>query len=226
MKRIQRIIVWLCVALAAMLCFSACSAKVVYSEDGDYTDKRTGKRYQMLSPNFEPVSYLAEKTYGTLVIGIGEFDLYAIKGTEKGTWLTTQYGDVLCAADQTVPTLESFGTSRVYICREEEKIHAIATIENQSEISVLLDTYLNGESIPYPAGKTTEQNLRLRLASDTYKHLYYRLVYLEYTEDVIVYTTDENGEEVATNYGKYFIYNREEGRCVPAGDIVHANINK
>ena len=56
--------------------------------------------------------------------------------------------------------------------------------------------------------------------------MYYRLTYLEYSSDVIVYTTDADGNEIETNYGKYFIYDREEGRCVPAGDVVHAYVEE
>jgi hypothetical protein len=47
---------------------------------------------------------------------------------------------------------------------------------------------------------------------------------LEYAGDVIVYTTDAEGKEIETNYGKYFIYNRDEGRCVPVGDVVHTYV--
>ena len=96
-------------------------------------------------------------------------------------------------------------------------------ITKAEDVAAILKVYLEGESIPYPS-KTAEQNLRLRFASDAYPFLYYRLVYLEYTSDVIVYTTDENGNEVGTNYGKYFIYNRDDGRCVPAGDVVHTYV--
>lgn len=215
-------IVWLCLALAAMLLLSACSAKVIYDDQNKtYTDKKTGQEYLMAGTCFEPVSYNVEKEYGTLVVGVGEFALFAVKGVEEGTWLATEFGDVMYREDQTLPTLATFDTSRIYICREDEKIHAFAIMEDKAEIDKLLDVYLNGTPIEYPSLKTPEQNLRLRLGSDTYKHLYYKLIYLEYAEDVIVYSTDADGNEIETNYGKYFIYSREENRCVPVDGTVH-----
>ncbi len=221
----KKIITWTCLALAAMMCLTACSAKVIYNDqDSSYTDKKTGQKYLMAGTCFEPVSFITEKEYGTLVVGVGEFALFAIKGVEEGTWLATEFGDVMYREDQTLPTLETFETSRIYICREDEKIHAFATVEDKGEIEKVIDAYVNGTSIPYPSNKTAEQNLRLRFASDTYKHLYYKLIYLEYAEDVIVYTTDENGQEIETNYGKYFIYSREDDRFVPVGDLLHKHV--
>lgn len=221
----KRILAWLCVLLAAIACLSACSAKVIYdNENNSYTDKRTKKQYMMAGTSFEPVAYSTEKQYGKLTVGVGEFALYAIEYTEPGTWLTTNLGDVMYREDQKLPTLEGFETSRIYVCREDEKIHAFAVMETKAEIDAVLDAYLNGTAIPYPSNKTPEQNLRLRFASDTYKHLYYKLIYLEYANDVIVYTTDEQGNEIEVNYGKYFIYNREMDRCVPIGDVVHKHV--
>ncbi len=218
----KKIIAWVCLALAVVTCLSACSAKVVYNDqDSSYTDKKTGRKYMMAGTSFEPVSFYTDKEYGTLEVGVGEFALFAIKGVDEGTWLATEFGDVLYREDQTLPTLETFDTSRIYICREDEKIHAFATVEDKTEIAEVIDAYQNGTSIPYPSSKTAEQNLRLRFASDTYGHLYYKLIYLEYAEDVIVYSADADGNETETNYGKYFIYSREDDRFVPVGDLLH-----
>ena len=223
----KKISAWVCLALAAMMCFSACSAKVIYNDqDQSYTDKKTGQKYMMAGTCFEPVSFFTDKEYGTLQVGVGEFALFAIKGVDEGTWLATEFGDVMYREDQTLPTLETFDTSRIYICREDEKIHAFATVEDKGEIAKIIDAYVNGTSIPYPSNKTSAQNLRLRLGSDTYKHLYYKLIYLEYAEDVIVYSTDADGKEIETNYGKYFIYSREDDRFVPVGDLVHKHIEE
>lgn len=223
----KRIIAWLCVALAALLLLSACSSKVIYDDQSNtYADKKTGQKYLMAGTCFEPVSYNVEKEYGTLVVGVGEFALFAVKGVEEGTWLATELGDVMYREDQTLPTLATFDTSRIYICREDEKIHAFNIVEDESEIDSILDLYLNGTSIEYPSLKTPKQNLRLRLGSDTYKHLYYKLIYLEYAEDVIVYGTDAQGNETEINYGKYFIYSREEDRCVPVGDTIHKYVGE
>jgi hypothetical protein len=146
--------------------------------------------------------------------------LYQIAGAAKGEWVTTADGDVLYKKGVKLPTPVEFGAKSIYVCREGESIHAFARIEKSVEVSAILKAYLEGESIPYP-NKMAEQSLRLRFVSDDYPFLYYRLTYLEYAGDVIVYTTDADGNEIETNYGKYFIYNRDEGRCVPAGDVVH-----
>lgn len=211
------------VALALALGLCACGTKVTYhSEDGSYTDKK-GNEYLRAPSAYEPVSYENEKAVGKLVAGIGEFELFQIANDNEGEWLTTADGDVLYVEGVKLPTLAEFGTDRVYICREGEKIHAFATVTKADEIRALIDAYTNGESIPYPS-RMAEQSLRLRFASEEYPFLYYRLTYLEYSSDVIVYTVDAQGNETETNYGKYFIYNRDEGRCVPVGDVVHAYV--
>ncbi len=218
--KIKRILAALA-ALALLACLSACQgAKINYNQDnGSYTDKK-GNTYLRAPSCYEPVSYDSEKPYGTLTAGIGTFDLYTITGTEPGEWLSTADQDVMYLESVKLPTLQEFGTNCVYICREGERIHAFATLQTQAEIDAVVKAYLEGESIPYPA-RVAEQSLRLRFASSEYPHLYYRLAYLEYSSDVIVYSTDADGNEIETNYGKYFIYNRDEGRCVPVGDVVH-----
>lgn len=212
---------WIALALASalLLCLCSCSAKITYDkESGIYEDKR-GNEYLRAPSCYEPVSYLSEKKYGTLIAGIGEFDLYAISNAKEGDWLTTADGDVLYKKGVTLPTLEEFGVDGVLICREGESIHAFARVETQAEIDALIKTYLEGESIPYPS-RPAAQSLRLRMTSEEYPFLYYRLTYLEYSSDVIVYA-EENGLELNISYGKYFIYDRDTGRCVPVGDALH-----
>jgi hypothetical protein len=208
--------------LAISLC--ACSGtKINYNgENGSYTDKK-GNEYLRAPSAYEPVSYETDKPFGTLIAGIGEFTLYRIAGAEDGEWVTTADGDVLYKQGIKLPELQEFGTTHIYVCREGEKIHAFANIQKSTEIAEIIKAYTEGESIPYP-NKMAEKSLRLRFASDAYPFLYYRLTYLEYASDVIVYTTDTEGKEIETNYGKYFIYNRDEGRCVPVGDVVHTYV--
>lgn len=215
---------WIAAAIAAVtlvLCLCSCSGvKIQYNnEDGSYTDKR-GNKYLCAPSCYEPVSYSSDKAYGSMTAGIGTFDLYTVSNTEEGLWLTTENREVLYRSDLKLPTLLEFGTNGVLICREGERIHAFAQVQTQDEIDALIKTYLEGESIPYPS-RAASQSLRLRLTSKEYPFLYYRLTYLEYAEDVIVYTVDENGQEIETNYGKYFIYDRDDGRCVPVGDALH-----
>ena len=211
------------VALVMALSLCACGTKITYNgEDGSYTDKK-GNEYLRAPSAYEPVSYESEKAVAKLVAGIGEFELFQIANAPEGEWLTTADGDVLYLDGVKLPALAEFGTDRVYVCREGESIHAFATLTKANEISALIDAYTNGESIPYPS-RMAEQSLRLRFSSEEYPFLFYRLTYLEYSSDVIVYTTDADGNEIETNYGKYFIYNRDEGRCVPVGDVVHAYV--
>ncbi len=219
----KRIVIALATLTLALSLCSCGGAKIKYNgEDGSYTDKK-GNAYLRAPAAYEPVSYMSEKSYGTLTAGIGEFELYQIANTPEGEWLTTDDGDVLYRDGIKLPTLAEFGTDYIYICREGEKIHAFAKIEKSDEVAALLDAYLEGESIPYPSRVATE-SLRLRFVSDDYPFLYYRLTYLEYSSDVIVYSTDAYGNELETNYGKYFIYNRDDGRCVPVGDAVHTYV--
>lgn len=205
-----------------VLCLCACSGtKITYhQENNSYTDSK-GNVYLHAPSCYEPVSYQSDKAYGSLTAGIGTFDLYAITDAPvEGEWLTTADCDVLYKEGAKLPTLQEFQTDCIYICREGESIHAFARVETQQEIDALIKTYLEGESIPYPSRVAT-QSLRLRFASKAYSFLFYRLTYLEYASDVIVYTTDESGQEIETNYGKYFLFNRDDGRCVPVGDALH-----
>lgn len=212
----------LVLAFAALaICLCGCqSPEITYNQDNkSYTDK-SGKTYLSAPACYEPVSYDSEKPYGSLVAGIGKFDLFTIAGTQNGEWLTTADQQVLYLESVTLPTLEQFGVNCVYVCREGEIIHAFARLNTQAEIDEVIKTYLEGESIPYPR-QTAAESLRLRMGSDQYPFLYYRLAYLEYASDIIVYSTDENGQEIETNYGKYFLFNRDEDRCVPIGDVIH-----
>lgn len=221
--KIKRVLLALASLTLALVLCSCSGAKIQYNgEDGSYTDKK-GNAYLRAPSAYEPVSYESEKPYGTLIAGIGEFDLYQIVNAEPGVWLTTADGDVLYKQGTKLPTLAEFDTDYIYVCREGESIHAFAKIEKNNEISALLEAYDQGESIPYPSRAAT-QSLRLRFVSDAYPFLYYRLTYLEYASDVIVYTTDADGNEIETNYGKYFLYNRDDGRCVPVGDVVHTYV--
>lgn len=215
---------WIALALtfaALALCLCGCqSPEITYNQENkSYTDKN-GNTYLSAPACYEPVSYDSEKPYGSLVAGIGKFDLYTIAGTQNGEWLTTADQNVLHLESVTLPTLEQLGVNCVYVCREGEIIHAFARLNTQAEIDEVIKTYLEGESIPYPR-QTAAESLRLRMASDKYPFLYYRLTYLEYSSDIIVYSTDENGQEIETNYGKYFLFNRDENRCVPVGDVIH-----
>ena len=213
----------LILAIAALvLCLCSCGGvKIEYDQDnGSYTAKN-GKVYFRAPSSYEPVAYDSEKAYGSLTVGIGEFELFTMTNAPvEGDWLTTAERDVLYAEGASLPALQDFGTDRVLICREGEKIHAIHTITDSAEIEALIGLYLEGESIAYPT-RVAKESLRLRFASKENPHLYYRLTYLEYSSDVIVYGTDENGAETETNYGKYFLYDRDEGRCVPVGDVIH-----
>lgn len=221
--KIKRIL-FAALALTMALCLCACGGtKIKYNgEDGSYTDKK-GNEYLRAPAAYEPVSYETDKAFGKLIAGIGEFELYQIAHAPEGEWVTTADGDVLYRKDVQLPSLTEFGATNIYVCREGEKIHAFANITKTDEINAILKTYLEGESIPYP-NKVATESLRLRIASDKYPFLFYRLTYLEYASDVIVYTVDAQGNEIETNYGKYFIYNRDDGRCVPAGDVVHTYV--
>ncbi len=213
----------LILAIATLvLCLCSCGGvKIEYDQDsGSYT-ANGGKVYLRAPSAYEPVAYDSEKAYGSLTVGIGTFDLFAMTNAPvEGDWLTTADRDVLYAEGAALPALQNFGTDRVLICREGEKIHAIHTITDKNEIDALISLYLEGESIAYPA-RVAKESLRLRFASAENPHLYYRLTYLEYSSDVVVYGTDENGVETETNYGKYFLYDRDEDRCVPVGDVIH-----
>lgn len=209
------------VALTLVLCLCSCGGtKINYNgEDGSYTDKK-GNVYFRAPSAYEPVAYETDKAFGKLIAGIGEFDLYQIAHANEGEWVTTADGDVLYKDGVKLPALAEFGTTHIYVCRDGESVHAFANITKTDEVNAIIKAYMEGESIPYP-NKVATESLRLRFASDEYSFLYYRLTYLEYASDVIVYTTDADGNEIETNYGKYFIYNRDDGRCVPVGDAVH-----
>ncbi len=203
---------------AVIFCLSSCGKGNKFSMDGDgkYVDKKTNISYIDAPFCYEPI-YVSDKVYGTL----DKVPLYEIEGADPEKWLCEQSGTVFYADSVRLPTLEEMNVSYALVMLEEV---TLANISDRGEIEGLVDAYTNGISLqkPYWSDGSYRINWRIRFADETIG-VYYIIAYLEVDEDYIV--TLDDGTEV--NYGRKFFYNRfDEGRLVPAGDLLDGYVEE
>lgn len=226
-KTIMIRILGLVLSAVAVLSVLSCSEKTpTLSSDGQggYKDSKTDISYRGAPDCYEAKGYLKDKV-------IAENDgisFYALEGASSTEWLwSPDFQMLLYARELTLPTLETFKTSGIYVCVEEDLKMKTAYDETDSEkVDEILSAFLDGDEVPYNNGKTARYTFYLKLYSEEYSFLLYNLLYVQYSEDYIVYDVDENGEVVGeTNYGKDFLYDRSSDRCVTMGDELQKYID-
>lgn len=221
-----RILALLLSALAVLSVASCSKQTPTLSSDGQggYKDSKTDISYRGAPDCFEAKGYLKDKV-------IAENDgvsFYALDGAPSTEWLwSPDFQMLLYSRELTLPTIETFGTSEIHFYVEEDLRLKTAYEEIDSKkIGEILSAYADGEEVPYDTGRTTRYVFYLKLHSDEYSFLLYNLLYVQYTEDYVVYDVDENGEIVGeTNYGKNFLYDRSLDRCVAMGDELQKYID-
>lgn len=209
-----------------LMSVASCSEKVgVLASDGDggYKDSKTEISYRGAPSCYEAKGYLSEEI-------IAENDgvaFYALDGAPSTEWLwSPDFGMLLYSRNVTLPTLAELAPSEMYVCLEEDaKMKTAFEVFDQAKIDAILAAYENGEEVDY-RGTKANYSFHLRFSSEEYPWLLYNLLYVQYAEDYIVYGLDENGMEIATNYGKDFIYNRSEKRFVAIGDELQEYIDE
>ncbi len=195
--------------LMLVLSCTACKATLKFKDEGIYNDRT--KTYYHLAPTVYEATALV-KEYGVMKItDLSECAVYTVPGMDAVEMLATEDFEILCAADAEMPTLMQMAPTILHVCSDTTTVHELKRIEETTDIYSLVHAYTNDESVPYPS-TTPMRNLRLRFESTQYPGFYYTLVYLEYSEDIVI---DEK------NYGRYFLRNVYEDTFVPVSDVIH-----
>lgn len=201
------------VAAVCVLCLalSGCSKGNKFTEgsDGKYVDNKTKITYLSAPACYEPIN-MGDSVYGEL----GITELYAIEGADPQKWLCETSGSVLYAEGVKLPSLAEMNISYANIVDND---NAVVTVRDGSVIGEIVRVYTEGERIrrPMVLESAYSANVRIKFADETIG-IYYILAYVELKEDYTVLNDD--GTE--TNYGKKFIFNRFDGTCVAAGDVL------
>jgi hypothetical protein len=168
-----------------------------------FTDKKTGIKYTDAPSCYEPVQlgdeYAKWKISGENVI------FYEVKGMDPRQWLAEEGKTIFYAEDITLPGLRELAPVGIYICVEEDYSIALVEITDADDIQGIINLWENGEALSYP-GITPEATYRLKFLSEKYPGIYYNLIYVKYSD------------------GTAYLYSRDSGRCVVAGDIVESYI--
>lgn len=215
------------VCLSVLLLFVSCSSghKVTFDSENDTCyDKSTGVTYSPLSASFEPIARGEE--YGTVNIAGVKYTLYAITGQDPEKFLCTEYGDVYCRQDVAVPALtawenvEGVRISLAGLANAPAMTISAEVADEASLIEELTLAYREGQAVRHPVEEPVAAYI-LRFTSPDAPGLYYTLRYYEYGEDIFDTVTDADGTTRDVNFGRYFLYDRYEGRCVAVADSLH-----
>ncbi len=200
---------------AVSILISGCAKGNKFLDEGDtFKDKKTKVVYNYAPACYEPISP-SEKIYGQTK----DSDFYSLEGIDPLKWLCEEGGTVFYASDLTLPSISEMSISYIDICTSDTTTITRAKISNANDISEIISAYADTDGIYY-LGHTPETTYKIRFA-DASIGVYYSLSFIRYSED---YISAVNGEE--KNYGKDFLYNRFEGKFVPAPEALVNYINE
>lgn len=217
MKKVKKLTALLAVMFAVALAFTACSNenKFKVNDDGQYVDKKTDIAYIDAPACYEPIA-MGEELYGKMESA----QIYEIVGADPEKWLCESMGTVFYAADVKLPTLDGMDISYVSVNKNDVEV---VKLSDEDTVSAIVSTYANGEAIRKPSYTESMLDISWHLKfADESIGIYYVLNYIELTEDYIV--TDDSGVQI--NYGRKFIFNRFENKCVAAGDALASCVNE
>ena len=215
MKPYIRIITAALCLILLLSTMASCGVTLKPGENGIY-DKQNKISYVHASPVYEAVALVKE--YGKLNITSKEsLKLYTIPDTDPEKMLATEEGNILYASDHPLPTLTEMAPTKLCVCVDGTATSsAILLYEDADGIAKLTGEYCDGDSIPYP-GTQASRRYRVRFESPDYPGFYYTLVYLEYSEDLVI-----DGE----NCGRFFFYSIFDGRFRPVSDVIYKALGR
>lgn len=189
-------------ALAVML-LTSCNVGLVKIERDTstpyYTNAATGVNYTYAPSCYEAVSvgrkYAKWRNPSTTVI------FNEMEGADPELWMTEEGKTVFYAEQVTLPELDEMEISQVLVCVEGTSTVSLAAITNELHIADLIYTWQNGDEVEY-SGLEPERNYRVKFVSEKYPWMFFNLIYVEYSD------------------GSSYLYCRDLGKCVAAGDIV------
>lgn len=198
-----------CLLLSCAALFVGCSKGNEFAfEDGRYVDGKTQISYIDAPACYAPVA-MGDEIYGTL----GDSKFYRIVGADPEKWICEEGGTVLYAQGVELPTLGKMNISAANVMAEDVRIAQLT----DTTISELVAVYEGAPRINKPMvtdGMLTT-NWRIHFIDESLG-IYYVLEYFEFGEDYVI--KSDTNEEI--NLGRRFIYNRFEGVCVMAGEVL------
>ena len=220
----RRALTLLC-ALTLVFALASCQKPLrkMTSEGGEYVDSRTDRTYVALDASYEPIA--RGDGYGKVDVAGIKNVLYAIEGLSPEEYLASEHGAVYHAKDVAVPDFTMWELTSLKVCTDRAIVvaHLNLTPENPDYLSVMEDiqaAWTNAPAVDYPSYLTPEEQYTLRFTSDDAPGLYFAVKILAYGEDVWGTATNENGETVEVNLGRYFLYDRYSKRCVATDDRI------
>ena len=188
--------------LAAGTVLVSCAGTLVNLkyQNKQFVNKRLGLAYNAAPTTYQP--YSIGEPYG--YFKDSDMTLYQIIGTDPKEWLSQELAGrattIFYDEDITLPTLETLGADRIYLCTNTEATAVVATVEDPGLIAEVVDLFLNGTPVEWPL-IDSELTLDIKFYSEeNYPFLFYNLQYGEFPE------------------GK-FLYDRNTKHCVEVGEI-------
>lgn len=209
--RNRKIISALALAMSVMM-LASCSRviKMNYNDDGALCGGDAEYRFAPLG--YEPTAQSEEYA---LIDNEMQETLYTIGDCDPKQWLTTEYAGaatmVYYSTDITLPDLEEMKPEKMYVCRQDVSVNAIAVLGGTDEDDkVIADiiAMLNDNSIEdeiWPRGDVSE-TYQLKFYSSDWPAIYYNVVFAIGAK------------------GNYF-YDRVNSRCISAGDVLDELFN-
>lgn len=212
----------LCVAL-----FSSCEKKdgkdlKKFTSDvsgAGFVDSENGNVYTPVRGMFEPVS--VGKELGVYSDGIADMKIFSVPNSNGDDWLVTDEGDLLCKSGVKIPEFSDLELTQFEVMTNTSVSVAEHKIMSSELVSLLAEKLKSGKTISYPAIEAKRTYI-IRFSSKNYPMLFYSVKYIEYDEDIMGFDTDENGNRVPVNLGRYFLYESAIRRCTVLGAPIEA----
>jgi len=181
--------------LIALAALSGCDGLIPARYDDSGVFIINGERYAECAGSV-CAAYIGEK-YSRW----NDMVFYLIPGCDSAEYLTlsrSDGGNVFKKESLPEPVLSEINITKAYFCRvTETKVIAESELTDRELISAMVDAVTNGEECVMPG--SSELTREIRIASEDYPFLYYRLSYMEDTR--------------ADGY----LYDRGTGKCVFVG---------
>lgn len=164
-----------------------------------YSVAATGVNYNYAPSCYEAVEvgkkYAKWRNSSTTVL------FYEMEGADPTQWMTEEGKTIFYSEQVALPEPEDMDISEILVCVEGTSTVALVSITNGEHIDEIINTWQTAEQVEY-SGMTPERNYRVKFISEKYPWMYYNLIYVEYSG------------------GESYLYCRDLGKCVPAGDLI------
>ncbi len=245
MKKIT--MMWLCLLLLCACVLSACGAPSMKQEGVSFRHPKTGICYYPASANYSAQKAADAEVYARIARdGVDALLFYPIQDVDPQKYIVTANGTLMYAEGLRLPTLSELSVKEVGLY-DMQVNSSIAMIEKQDVITALKESYVQKPACAYQQlwllQEYTSYDMRF-YGKGEYAGIYYRLHYLLFEEDALVYVEmtddfvdpypemdyeiedysgpDASGNMVTEvyavyNFGKELIYDSVTGECRMAG---------